>query len=84
MYLDSQQLHYLIAFVLIITLVFIEDIDVLYNPFMIPILLLLFCFTLLFICKDNIGIGALLIGIVILVYVRLYSQRSFIPPFNTL
>ena len=68
-------LHYVLALVLITAIVFVEDIDIFYNPYMISLLYLLFIFNTLFVCKDNIAIGLLFTVLFALAYVR-YTQKA--------
>jgi hypothetical protein len=77
MYIDSRKLYYIIAFILILALVFVEDIDILYESYMIPVVFILLSLTILFICRDSIGIGMLLISIFILVIIRYYAKKHF-------
>ena len=72
---STQQTRYIIAFILVLTIVFIEDIDILYNPYMIPVNLLLLILTIIFVCNDSLATGALLISIFVLVYIQYFCRK---------
>jgi uncharacterized membrane protein YGL010W len=71
--IDIRQWKMVLAFVIICGIVFVEDIDIFYNRWIIGVLMLLFVLNALFICRDNILLGLLitiLIGLAFVVYHR--------------
>jgi hypothetical protein len=75
--LSMKGLNYVLALVLILSIVFVEDIDILYNPWMIGFMMTLFVLTSLFYCKDNLGIGMLITVLFVLVYIRFCHHRVY-------
>jgi len=68
--------HYAIALVLIIAIVFVEDIDVLYGPYVFPVMCILFVLNTMFICKENLALGLLFDALFVVAYVCYAKTRQ--------
>ena len=70
MMISPTSLKYVLAFVLIVAITFVEDIEIFYNPVMVAVIGVMFVIASLSVCRQNYGIGLLIICIFVLVYVR--------------
>lgn len=67
-------LNHILAIVLILTIVFVEDVNILYHPTMVVFIGTLFVASVLFYCQENIGLGMLLSVLFVLVYVQFCNE----------
>ena len=68
--------HYVLALVIILCIVFVSDIQIFNNPYMMGVLYLMFIFNALFVCKDNIAIGMLFAVLFVIAYVRFTTKKT--------
>lgn len=70
--------HYSLALILITAIVFVEEIDVFRNFYMVAVLFALFVMNSLFVCQDNMPIGLLITCLFVLVYAlyALYANKT--------
>jgi hypothetical protein len=75
--MDIGALKYFCAFVIILSIVFVEDIDIFYDTKVLSIFIFVFLFTTMFICNDNLSLGVLIIVLCILIFVRYQTIKQY-------
>lgn len=67
---------YIIAFVLILALVFVEQIDIFKSKMMFTALAVMFVLNIFFMCEDNFGISLLFLMLFLLVFLLHTTQSA--------
>lgn len=73
---DLMFLNYILAFILIASMTFVEDIDILYNPFAFVCLSIVFILTFLSLNESNFALSTLMISLIVLVFVVKSTRES--------
>lgn len=71
-----MELRYPFALVLITAIVFVEDIEIFYHPYMFAALALLFAINIMVVCENHVPQGLLVTCLFVLVFVRYYRLRT--------
>jgi hypothetical protein len=69
-----NRIWHVIAFIVILAIVFVEDIELFYKPLIISLFILLFIFTVMFLVQENVPVSILLITLILLIF-TVYSKK---------
>jgi len=72
---DLMFLNYILALILIASMTFVEDIDILYHPVSLVCLSIVFILTFLSINESNFALSSLMISLIVLVFMVKSARR---------